>query len=1159
MVVLSFLRSWSRRQRGSRPLSKPGSVRRPASHPALELLEDRLAPATVIGAHAGSVVDPTTATWYLHNDNTGGVPALPPFQYGLPGWVPLMGDWTGTGQRTIGTFDPTTATFYLRNSNGAGTPDIVFQYGLPGWIPLVGDWTGSGKETVGVFDPTTATFYLRNDNSSGVADAGVFSYGAPGWTPVVGNWTGQGRTTVGVIDPATSTWYLRSQNSAGSPDVAAFQFGARGWKPVAGDWNNTGSSGVGVFDPATGTFYLRQEVSAGAPDGGQFQYGGAGWVPVASGMRDLMRNGNAGFVGSQPLYDLAVGVPYGTTFNTPQGPVAVPRPEQRATATPVLTTDGAPAAWGGVPSTQQAPPGASVPAGFSFLMFNGQGDPLVNVHASLPKYLNGLQADLVQKLGFQPTGMIVDQSMVTGYLPVSKILALEQIPHFDSVTPVYQPRLHPDRSEGDPMMKAPQFRSQFNVDGTGVTVGVISDSVSKFKGGLNDSVKSGDLPPNVNVLKDGQSGDSDEGRAMLEIVHDVAPGSGLAFYTAGNSPQVMATAVQGLAAAGAKVITDDIGFGNEPMFNDGVVSKAINQVAAQGVFYTSAAGNDGNSGYSANWNGIQATVGNVTGMFQNVQNGSPLQKFTLPAVDPATGQPPVVQLGFQWDAAYQEGGAPGNGTGNYVVNNELEVLLTNATGTQVFATFNTRGPNVNEAYVPVGFQNPTGTSQNLALAFHLVKGNAPTMIRWIDDTNQYDPNALLEGGPSGVTVQGHPEAAGAVATGAVNATAGSSGAVGTVANYSAVGGKMQILFDGTGNRLPTPEIRQKPELAGPSSVHTSFFGDDDGMGGFIFTGTSAAAPHVAAAGALLIQQAGGNLTPAQILQQMEKTALDVGPPGVDNVSGFGLVQLAAVTPPTPADLAVAKTVNNPTPNVGDTVTFTVTLTDLGPNPATGVQVTDLLPAGLTFVSATPSQGTYNSGTGVWNVGAVDTTGARTLVVNARLDARKILTNTATITLADQPDPNPANNTASATVTPPGLSPPPPPVSGDIYDPNETSDKAYNFGTISTGTNFALNTNLPISNSKQGLPEYDWFRWTAGSAGTFTATETLVSGDLEMHLFTLRGNTLVELANSTAPGANTRTLARKLAAGQVIFVEIKGINTGPGVFTTGVYDLSVAFA
>src|SRR5262249_26243764 len=79
---------------------------------------------------------------------------------------------------------------------------------------------------------------------------------------------------------------------------------------------------------------------------------------------------------------------------------------------------------------------------------------------------------------------------------------------------------------------------------------------------------------------------------------------------------------------------------------------------------------------------------------------------------------------------------------------------------------------------------------------------------------------------------------------------------------------------------------------------------------------------------------------------------------------------SATETPQQADLSVSKTVSNPTPNVGDPITFTVTLSDLGPDAATNVQLTDLLPAGLTFVSATPSQGTYLPGTGLWDVGTV---------------------------------------------------------------------------------------------------------------------------------------------------------------------------------------------
>jgi uncharacterized repeat protein (TIGR01451 family) len=121
--------------------------------------------------------------------------------------------------------------------------------------------------------------------------------------------------------------------------------------------------------------------------------------------------------------------------------------------------------------------------------------------------------------------------------------------------------------------------------------------------------------------------------------------------------------------------------------------------------------------------------------------------------------------------------------------------------------------------------------------------------------------------------------------------------------------------------------------------------------------------------------------------------------------------------PQQADLALTKAVDNPTPNVGDNVIFTVTLTDNGPNPATGVQVLDMLPAGLSLVSVTPSQGTYSSTTGVWTVGTVDLATPLTLTLTARVNSPFRRTNTATISAADQFDPVSTNNSASASETP----------------------------------------------------------------------------------------------------------------------------------------------
>ena len=125
---------------------------------------------------------------------------------------------------------------------------------------------------------------------------------------------------------------------------------------------------------------------------------------------------------------------------------------------------------------------------------------------------------------------------------------------------------------------------------------------------------------------------------------------------------------------------------------------------------------------------------------------------------------------------------------------------------------------------------------------------------------------------------------------------------------------------------------------------------------------------------------------------------------------------ASITPQQ-ADLELTKFVSNPTPNVGDTVTFTVGLTNNGPNNATGVQVTDQLPAGLTFVSYVASQGTYTSSTGLWVVGALANTASATLTITALVASPNAQTNTATITHSDQFDPVGGNNQASATVTP----------------------------------------------------------------------------------------------------------------------------------------------
>ncbi len=117
----------------------------------------------------------------------------------------------------------------------------------------------------------------------------------------------------------------------------------------------------------------------------------------------------------------------------------------------------------------------------------------------------------------------------------------------------------------------------------------------------------------------------------------------------------------------------------------------------------------------------------------------------------------------------------------------------------------------------------------------------------------------------------------------------------------------------------------------------------------------------------------------------------------------------------PTDLQLSKTVDNPTPNVGDTVAYTVTLLNGGPLVGTGIEVLDSLPAETTFVSAMTNKGSFDQGTGVWTVGDLDNGFQAVLNIQALVEPTAIgttVTNSANISAADQPDTDIGNNTAS---------------------------------------------------------------------------------------------------------------------------------------------------
>ena len=224
-------------------------------------------------AVTAGVFRPSNGVIFLKNSNTTGIADVA-LNYGNPGDYPVVGDWDGDGDTTIGIYR--NGAFYLRNSNTTGVADLVFAFGLPGDQPVAGDWDGDGDTTVGVYRPSTGTFYLSNSNSPG-APIVPFRLGNPGDVGIAGDWNGDGIDTTGVFRPSNGALYLKNSNSGGFADIV-INYGIAGDKPVTGDWNNDGVDTIGVY--RNGTFYLRNTNTVGVADI-VFNLGNPGDMPIA--------------------------------------------------------------------------------------------------------------------------------------------------------------------------------------------------------------------------------------------------------------------------------------------------------------------------------------------------------------------------------------------------------------------------------------------------------------------------------------------------------------------------------------------------------------------------------------------------------------------------------------------------------------------------------------------------------------------------------------------------------------------------------------------------------------------------------------------------------------------------------------------------------------
>jgi subtilisin family serine protease len=452
-------------------------------------------------------------------------------------------------------------------------------------------------------------------------------------------------------------------------------------------------------------------------------------------------------------------------------------------------------------------------------------------------------------------------------------------------------------SQGVTAMNAGTARNLFGVDGTGVTIGVISDSFNNL-GEAESDVANGDLPLGINVLQDLPSNGYDEGRAIMQLIHDVAPGANLAFHTAflglpdfAESQAEYANAILELAEAGADIIVSDVVFPWEPMFQDGIIAQTINRVVSEyNVSYFASAGNEDRRSYESPFNLSGVTELLDGGEFHDFDPGPGVDTLQSIMIPSGSG----IILSFQWDSPFF---SVSGGTGSP---NDLDIFLFDSSGTNVLAS--SANSNIgNDPLELFQFINEEPTSEfNLAILNS--SDPDPGLMKYVVigadrnfEINEYDT-------ASG-TIFGNPNARGAMAVGA--AFYGETPAFGTdparLRWFSSAGGT-PILFDTAGNRLASPELRTKPAIVAPDGVNTTFYPapdrdipeDPDNFPNF--AGTSAAAPHAAAVAALMLQ-ANPNLSPAEIYSILQATALDMDDPstpgfdvGFDFASGYGLIQ-----------------------------------------------------------------------------------------------------------------------------------------------------------------------------------------------------------------------------------------------------------------------------
>jgi len=446
-------------------------------------------------------------------------------------------------------------------------------------------------------------------------------------------------------------------------------------------------------------------------------------------------------------------------------------------------------------------------------------------------------------------------------------------------------------TQDDVALQSALARAAFGVDGTGVTIGIISDSfdVSQtVSTTYADDIASGDLPAGITILTEGSAFSGiDEGRGMAQLIHDIAPGADLMFASAGAGEANFASAIDALVAQGADIIVDDILFFAEPRYQDGIIAQAATNAVAAGVPFFSAIGNQGVAGYQAPFR----DAGELG-----------LSGGTLHDWDPSAGVDTALSMVIpegdtflaylHWVDPYLSG--TGGASSGALTNIDLHV--TEADGTYIGSfLFDETG---DDPFMRIEMTNLGPTDAPINLVLERTSGPVPAEIS-ITSFSAPNPDLGVDYQIEyadefrGVSTYGHSTSANVIGVGAsrFDLTPAFGAVSGTAwpEVFTSLGG-VTFYFDDTGTALPAPIVRDDVDITASDRGNTTFFGADSTFlpelypGGDPdpdsfpnFGGTSAAAPNAAAIAALMLE-ANPSLTPADIEDILQATAQDIDLP-----------------------------------------------------------------------------------------------------------------------------------------------------------------------------------------------------------------------------------------------------------------------------------------